>query len=406
MQDSILQKTTKITIWEYFIVFLFIVMCGFTSGDIIPGKSWILSVFSLIYIIQRKNKQSLKTLIIILLAYLLVGFLQLEKYKYYSERTFINIPLLLLSGFYVCDRLGEKFRYAYMNIMTVIAFISIIFFSIMVLTGYVPTINSLNSNPLYKGIFIFNERLSEIERERNCGPFWEPGAYAGYLLMNAFLFFNKLDFLWKTRKRNCIILLIAFFTTFSSQGYLVFALLLCCYFFRNRISIKLLFSSLLFMVLFITAYISLDFLNEKVNAQLELAKDWDSNESLLSANRFSTSLLDLYYIIKSPLVGNTDDPQIRYSDHSIILWVVDNNGGYGIGSGTTNFIATYGIPLFILWCILVYKSLKRNFAKKEVFLILSLYIILGFGELYFTYIYYISLPFILYNRKRLLTITK
>lgn len=398
MVHNLTLQNTKISKWEYFIVFLFVVMCGFTSGDIIPGKSWILSFCGIIYIAQKKNKQSLYPLYFIILAYLLVGYLHIERYNYYSERTFIKIPLLILSGFYVCDKLGDRFKYAYMDIMTIIALISLIFFFIMILTGYVPTINFLNSNPLYKGIFIFNERLSEIERGRNCGPFWEPGAYAGNLLMVGILFFNKLDMLWKMKKRNCIILLIALFTTFSSQGFLTLAILLLLYLFRLKFNTRIFLFAFSFIIVFSIAYISFDFLRLKVNEQLELAKDWESEESLYSANRFSTSLLDWYYITKEPLIGNTENVMIRYRDHPLILNVIEYNGGYGSGSGTTSFIACFGFPLFILWLFLLNKSLKREFTYKERIMVIVLYVILGFGEAYFSYIYYMSLPFILYKK--------
>ena len=114
--------------------------------------------------------------------------------------------------------------------------------------------------------------------------------------------------------------------------------------------------------------------------------------------------MDWYYIQESPLIGNTENPQIRYRDHATILWIIDNYGGYGTGSGTTSFMAAYGIPLFLLWCIFTYKSLQRKHSVKVSFMILGMYLILGIGELYFNYIYYISLPFMIYTHKNRVSI--
>ena len=209
----------KISMWEYCIVFLFIVRCGFTSADIIPAKSWILALMGVIYFLQGKNKQPLFPLIVLIICYIVIGIAQLKVFGYYSSRPFITIPILMLAGFYVVDKLAERFKYAYMDIMTILSIFSLIFYFIMLFTGYAPNIEFLNSNSqLYSGIFIFNERLGEIIRQRNCGPFWEPGAFAGYIIIVGILFFNELDTLWKSQKKECVILLIALITTFSKKG--------------------------------------------------------------------------------------------------------------------------------------------------------------------------------------------
>lgn len=390
----------KISRWEYCIVFLFIIMCGFTSADVIPAKSWILALFGITYFLQRKNKQPLFPLTVLIICYIVIGIAQLKVFGYYSSRPFITIPILMLAGFYVVDKLAERFKYAYMNIMTILSIFSLIFYFVMLFIGYVPNIDLLNSNSqLYRGIFIFNERLGEIIRQRNCGPFWEPGAFAGYIVIVGILFFNELDTLWKTQKKKCVILLITLVTTFSTQGYFAFALLMFFYFFKERLSGKLLVGMFSFAMLSMIAFMSLDFLQEKVSEQLALAKEWETDESLSSANRFTTSLLDLYYVEESPLIGNTENPLLRYRDHSVILWIIDNYGGYGTGSGTTSFMANYGIPLFLLWCFFTYKSLRRRSSAKVSFMILGMYLFLGSGELYFNYIYYMSLPFMIYTHR-------
>ena len=136
----------KISMWEYCIVFLFIVMCGFTSADIIPAKSWILALMGVIYFLQGKNKQPLFPLIVLIICYIVIGIAQLKVFGYYSSRPFITIPILMLAGFYVVDKLAERFKYAYMDIMTILPIFSLIFYFIMLFTGYVPNIEFLNSN--------------------------------------------------------------------------------------------------------------------------------------------------------------------------------------------------------------------------------------------------------------------
>lgn len=391
----------KITKYEYFIVALFVVLCGFTSGYVIPAKTYFLGLMGILYLVKKKNRQSIYPLISLILAYIVIGIIQKVIYNNYSSRLFIDVPLLMLSGFYIMDKLGCRFRYAYMNVMTIIAGISIIFYVIMLISGYVPSL-SIFERPNYKSIFIYNIRLNEIVNHRNCGPFWEPGAYSGYLLMIPILFFNNLKTLWTNYKRKCIILLIAFLTTFSAQGYIILGLLISFYYFKGRINIKTVTIGCFLIILSVLLYMKLDFLHEKVTEQLELTSDWDANDALLSANRFTTSMLDWYYIEKSPFIGNTDNPLVRYRDHPFIIEIIDRNGEYGSGSGITSFIAMYGVPLFSLWILLVYCSLRRLFTTLESIFVLLLFILLGLAEVYMNYIFYVSLPFLFlgYNQKR------
>lgn len=81
----------------------------------------------LLYINKKENKQSIKKLLILICAYLLIGIIQWIEYNNISIRCFREIPLLMISGFYVMDKLGERFKYAYMNIMCVIACVSLFF---------------------------------------------------------------------------------------------------------------------------------------------------------------------------------------------------------------------------------------------------------------------------------------
>lgn len=388
----------RISKYEYLITFILIVMCGFTSGDAIPGKSYFLSFMFLLYIVKKRNRQSIKPLLLLVSGYWIIGLVHWIEYNYFSSRCFVVIPMLMMSGYYVMDRLGEKFKYAYMNIMTAIAAISLFFYVIMILTGYVPNISFFEKTN-YKSIFIFNMRLGEIANHRNCGPFWEPGAFAGYLLMVGLMFFNQLDRLWQVHRRKCVILLLALFSTFSTQGYIAFGLLILLFYLRSHFNIKIILSIICFIAVAVLAYIKLDFLKEKVDEQIELSEDWESDESLQSANRFSTSLLDIYYIEKSPLYGNTDNLEIRYSDHPFVLRVIDYNGGYGSGSGTTSVIAMYGIPLFILWLYFVFLGFRRSFIIKESIFMLLFILVLGSAEAYNGYILYMSLPFMYLGKK-------
>lgn len=74
-------NSLRITKFEYFIVFLLIVMCGFTSGDIIPAKSYFLSIMCIIYLVKRKNNQEIKPLLTLIIGYWIIGIMHYIEYK-------------------------------------------------------------------------------------------------------------------------------------------------------------------------------------------------------------------------------------------------------------------------------------------------------------------------------------
>ena len=128
--------------------------------------------------------------------------------------------------------------------------------------------------------------------------------------------------------------------------------------------------------------------------QIELSFDWEDDRSLQTANRFTTTLLDFYYIEKHPFIGCTDDNNRRYSDHPFVLRVVKEYGAYGSGSGLTSNIAMYGLFPFLIWLLLSYKKIRYLYGTKSSIYLMIIFIALGQGEQYSNAIFYLSLPFL------------
>lgn len=103
-------------------------------------------------------------------------------------------------------------------------------------------------------------------------------------------------------------------------------MLLAFYLLGDRINMKTVFLGTALTVLSFVAYTTLPFLREKINEQLELTADWEDNLSLQSPNRFTTTMLDIYYIKEHLFIGNTDDPERRYGDHFFVMQVIENQG--------------------------------------------------------------------------------
>lgn len=396
----------RISLLEYMLVFLLVVSCGFTSGDIIPGKNYIIILFGIIYTLRHTGDVLSKIKTPIIMVGTLVAVLLIHRVIFHIwDRSLSLCVLFSIAGFFLLVMMKDKFRIAYMNIMAVIAAISLVCFFSMRVIHFIPNIGLLNSKlDMYLGIFIWNVRNGEVILGRNCGPFWEPGAFSGYLLMVFVLYVNEWNKLWKEHKLKVIMLLLALVTTFSSQGYIAGFILIGIQLLLNTKRRNFFRVGIVAVILDIgvtLTYNTLPFLKEKVDDQLELTETWDSDNSLQTANRFTTTMVDISNIQKRPLFGSTSDPYILYEDYPFIMNVVTEHGAYGTGSGVTGFIAQNGVILFLVWLTMSLSSFNVYYGRKlTAMLVLLMLLSLGQGEAYMSYIFYQSLPYLKYTKRK------
>src|SRR5205085_12036998 len=80
--------------------------------------------------------------------------------------------------------------------------------------------------------------VKDPHQYRNCGMFWEPGAFSGILTLCFALNAKYLPMLWKNHKLKIIVLILALLTTKSTTGYIVFFITVIFYlvfFIKNNI---------------------------------------------------------------------------------------------------------------------------------------------------------------------------
>jgi len=233
------------------------------------------------------------------------------KFGVYNE-SMVNVTVLILAGFITMSSMGERFRYALFQWMYWLCFVSIVCFIVMRVLGYIMSVSFLSTDS-HPGIFLWNVRLNEIILGRNCGPFGEPGAFSGYIIMTFALFFNDLEQLWKEKRMQCIVLIIALITIFSTQGYLtafVFVMIKLLVRTNSRKRKYNLCFGIVFVFIGGIVYQSTPFLQRKINDKLMLVSDWEDDESILSANRFTTTMIDIMNIERNPLWGKHLRPRI------------------------------------------------------------------------------------------------
>jgi hypothetical protein len=232
-----------------------------------------------------------------------------------------------------------------------------------------------------ENMIIFN--LGQIDLRRNSGFYWEPGVHGGFLVLALFynLFYRKEKF----NSRYNIIFIITILTTLSTTTYLALFLVALVYlknFFVRRpwISVFLLISVVGIAML---AYNKLDFLNEKINKQLQKSEGSTAGES-----RFSSFMLDVRDMTDHPLIGTGRNLEMKLGKNFYnVSWRQQHrNNGVGV------LLGTYGILFFFFFFYLTWRGFYKLLNNRVNATVgLALVLMIGFSEDYFFKAFFIAL---------------
>lgn len=287
----------------------------------------------------------------------------------------VNFILRLSIAFMAASFFGYKFREVYFKVMVFLCAISIPLF-ILQLGGF-----SVGYEiDRYKSILVYNF----MDGDRNPGMFWEPGALQGFIMLVPLFYSDKLKQLWKTHKKECVILLIALLTTKSTTGYLTLAaFLFLTLLLKGKISPVMKGIAITAMLTVFTFAWSQDFMGEKIMEEYESAQNIQNGE--IAWSRMGSMMIDIQNIKRHPIIGNGFMDESRYG----IL------GEYmkGAGNGLTGAINMLGIPFILLYFIGICRNLSYIPKANRLVFIFAIILILN-GEYMLNYPLFWSLLFI------------
>lgn len=335
-------------------------------------------------------------------------FLQLLNTGMFYFLTVVAQLMILLTAVITVDIFKERFLEVFLKIMVYVSIISLVFFIPIFINPAVADL-LINNFPIHVAIeqesygisqiihsFIFFNFSPDFNfRIRNIGPFWEAGYYGGYLMValmyNSFKrksVFNKVG----------ILFIICILTTFSTTAYLALFLFVGVYY-AIKIGSPILraVTILLFIIGFTYSYSELEFLGSKINDELnQMAYDAQiqgGNSRIASAYLDITELEEKNAYI---FIGRGNHPEHR---------VASTNKAVQRNNGTTDVIAVWGIPFFLVFLFLHYRSVKsvlRYYGEQSILAILfiSIVLVLGVSEPYFRFgfFYALLLLYIPYER--------
>lgn len=290
------------------------------------------------------------------------SFVQSAFVSSYSVITSISLCVTLCGAMSIAMIVQERFVRIFVTTMYYIAIIAVVLWGLCLIPSIkyflldvlTPKFTSLNVEAAVfegggKNFIIHNFAagdyvLDTIGFMRNCGPFWEPGMFAVFLVIALFLH----NIVEKQNLRFCnVVLIIGLVTTFSTGGFLSGMIVLIAYSITAR---KNYFISLLVIVcaIFIWQYLmSLDYIGAKLLDQMantELGSD---------VSRFSAFLTQLEMIKDHPILGGA-----RFSDYL-------NVGNKTLASGFLLPYVRYGIPIGSLYMFIMLVSFIKLVKVKD-----------------------------------------
>jgi len=371
---------------DYTLLFLLVAVTGipfFKVGDI-TFLILFLGLAGIVFLYRKLKIDRFFIFFLLLYAVVMVG--QMVKFNYLPMTTFAGVFIRILFAYLTVRILGKNFTRYYVDIIYVLSIIGFfIYIPQLIVPGFgrflANSVSPILRNPLYAGdiwyapdiiLYVFNSGVGTF---RNCGAFWEPGAYAGFLVIA--MIFHYLDSRTISDKKS-IVLILALLSTMSTMGILALGFFLVM-FLGNRVAPIykiILIPSLLAGI--VIAFTSLDFLGDKIASQLDVSNTHHNT-------RFKSAVLDLRDFSENPVLGMGRDSKTRHKGITNPILTHRTNG-------ITNYLVTYGIFIFLFYFGSIYYAFRKlcsqnNFHPKYALYGLVLIFIVGFSEVFF------SLPF-------------
>lgn len=288
--------------------------------------------------------------------------------------------------------LSERFAYKYFIALYYISLISLGCFLVINIGGLSFPGLELSFNGVSYVIYTFVRQHAA----RNCGMFFEPGAFAGILTLCMALNVKSLPKLWQKHKFKVLVLVAALITTKSTTGYIVF-FIISSYFMLFYVHDKTIAFTLfpIFFCIAIVVYFNTDFMQDKIESQAESSLVLSKNE--FSNTRFGSLIFDYHYIKKHPVTGNGFHEKTRYSDHPDILFLLKYGGTLGNGNCLSNFTACLGVPFMICYLMMSFYSIFK-IDKTLAPLVIIVFLLLFFSEQWLTFPLFTGIIFFKKNK--------
>ena len=352
----------------------------FTSGSsqISVDKAWIVAwcIFSIIYYLytQAQATQYLSKIFILLVGVSLIYFFI---NKAIDQQSYLGFFIYILGAFSTVKIAGKLFPTILVNIVYYASIISLPLYAfqlispntLFALNNIVGLSSRGNSNSI-----IFN--FTFLHPTRNCGFMWEPGAFAGILIICIFI--NTIIIQnYKIITRRNIIFLITILTTLSTMGYFTLLLpLIAVVIYRKQ------YKYFLPIIFILPLLANLNFLlpklfkeSNEVNSELSKSQ-YATEDSQVSVSRSASIAMDFASFYKRPILGYGVD--FRTTNAKQIFDKYDEN--VIRSSGLMNLLLRFGIIGVFIYAYLAFRSFRLYTSKSSAVIFALLTILVLFSN--------------------------
>jgi hypothetical protein len=234
-----------------------------------------------------------------------------------------------------------------------------------------------------------------IDRHRNAGLYWEPGALSGYSLLGLLL----LSVLPQRPSRRrivttTVILSLAVVSTQSTAGYLVLPIALIVLFVRlssarggGFVALGVAAVVPLLAATVIAAY-ELPFMREKIESQIQSVQ---MGEGQWELTRLGTLINDVSDIRERPLAGWGANPRVRPSQLAL-----SETARVTQGNGFASWVVRFGVAGLLLFLVSLAAGVKQygRTSRAQAWLVVGVVCLLLQGEAFLNYPMFLGLMFI------------
>ena len=252
-------------------------------------------------------------------------------------------------------------------------------------------------NDDYFSIGIYNFGLPYYGPVRNYGIFWEPGAFAGYLVLALFFLLRDCKNKHKLLKQG-LVLIASLLSTQSTTGYIVFMVMILYFTYvyvrTKRSVLRLILFPALVVAVVGGAYFAMtefSFLGEKINIQLKSASAGDDASRI---NRFGNFLYDLDSIASRPIFGWSATPETRDLSEPGVADLIALQG-----NGLTSFAVRFGLVGLVIFFGFFAYNMRRETGSVSIVILGTVIVCLVLnGEQFLNYPMFLTLMFMPDNK--------
>ena len=344
-----------------FLEFLSVLLCILLSNTVYFGiinRKFVLIFFIafIILILLHNYKISfsnIKIFFVLSLIQLIVNLLNIDIIDKSIYLVFIENTILLFGLSVIASNISiEKFFRFFVNIIIIFSISSLFFYFIAVLFPQYADIFSSNIfyngtyykvSPLYTWGWEWNSIL-----KRNSGPFWEPGAFQGFINLSILFILTHINSIRYVRIKF-IILLFTLLTTQSTTGFIILIIILFIYnkelllIFSKNIIIKIIIfiGGIIFTVLLVTS----DTVLQKF-----------SNTHQSTNIRLEDTTQSLQLLMERPFRGIGTG---TYKNYQELRYGIKSNS-----NGLLYMFYAYGSIFSIVYLVYLFSSIKDTFKCK------------------------------------------